>query len=175
MSSHGVPHEARHSEDDMAKKVGLLAALMAIGLTMVTIASHRTHTHSIVARAHANDQWSYYQSKKIKSHNLELGLDLVEVQALKGEGVDRMTRRYAEEKVRYDAEARDIQAKAESLEHESHHAEAQALRFDLAEGLFEIALVMSSLYFLAHRKIFPAVGVLGGIAGAVLGVLGLLV
>jgi hypothetical protein len=141
---------------------------------MVTIASHRMHTHSIVARAHANDFWSFYQSKKIKYHNLELGLDLVEAQGLKGEGVERMAKKYAEDKARYDADAKEIKVKAEEKEKESEHAEAQALRFDLAEGLFEIGLVMSSLYFLAHRKVFPAVGLLGGLAGTILGVLGMI-
>jgi hypothetical protein len=29
--SHGVPHEAQHTEDQFAKKVGLLAALLGTG------------------------------------------------------------------------------------------------------------------------------------------------
>jgi hypothetical protein len=172
--SHGVPHEAQHTEDLMAKKVGLLAALLAIGLTMVTIASHRTHTHGIVARSEANDQWAYYQSKKVKYHNLELGIDLIAAGGLKGEAADKISQRYAAERERYDGEAKEIKREAEKKDRESQHAEHQALRFDLAEGLFEIGLVMSSLYFLAHRKIFPAIGLLGGIAGVVLGILGIL-
>ena len=148
MSNHGVPHEAGHTEETAAKKVGLLAAVLAIGLTLVTILSHRSHTHAIMSRSEANDLWAYYQSKRIKFHNLELGLDLMSVQAARGE--------------------------AREKEKESGQAERRAFRFDLAEGLFEIGLVMSSLFFLAHRRIFPLIGFLGGLAGTALGIFGLL-
>lgn len=172
MSSHGVPHEAHHTEDDGAKKVGVLAAVLAIGLTIVTIASHRTHTLSIVARSEANDKWSFYQSKRIKFHSLELGLDLIALQGPKGEVSEKMSERYTSEKERQAREGQEIRVQAEEKEKESRHAEEKALRFDIAEGLFEIGLVMSSLFFLAHRKIFPVIGVLGGLAGIVLGILG---
>lgn len=172
--SHGVPHEAHHTEDRMAKRVGLLAALLAIGLTMVTIASHRTHTHGIVARSEANDLWAYFQSKRIKYHTVELGLDLITAQGLKGEAAEKVQEKLTAEKERQKAESEKIKEQAQEKEQESQHAEHKALRFDFAEGLFEIGLVMSSMYFLAHRKIFPAIGLLGGLAGAVLGVLGVL-
>jgi hypothetical protein len=172
--SHGVPHEAHGTEDSTARKVGLLAALLAIGLTLVTIASHRTHTHGIVARSEANDHWAFYQSKKIKYHNLELGIDLIVAQGLQGDPAQKILKKYEGDRERYDAEAKEIRKKAEEKEREAEHAEHRALRFDLAEGLFEIGLVMSSLFFLAHRKLFPVIGLLGGIAGSVLGILGLL-
>jgi hypothetical protein len=170
MSNHGVPHEAHGGEDSTGKKVGLLAALLAIGLTVVTIASHRTHTHGIVARSEANDQWAFYQSKRMKFHNLELGIDLITAQGLKGEAAEKIVQKYALDRERYDGEAKAIREKAEQKEKESEHAERRALRFDLAEGLFEIGLVMSSLYFLARRKLFPTIGLLGGLAGLGLGI-----
>src|SRR5690349_15818909 len=113
MSSHGVPHEAQHGDDLTGKKVGLLAALLAIGLTLVTIASHRTHTHGIVARSEANDQWAFYQAKKIRFHNLELGIDLITAQGLKGEAAEKVLQRYGAERERYEHEAREIKEKAE--------------------------------------------------------------
>jgi len=174
MSSHGVPHEAQHTADQTAKRVGLLAALLAIGLTMVTIASHRTHTHGIVARSEANDLWAHFQSKRIKYHTMELGLDLIAAQGLKGEAAEKIQEKFAAEKERQAKESEKIKEQAQEKEKESTHAEHKALRFDFAEGLFEIGLVMSSMFFLAHRKIFPIIGLLGGLAGTALGVLGVL-
>jgi hypothetical protein len=174
MSSHGVPHEAQHTADQAAKRVGLLAALLAIGLTMVTIASHRTHTHGIVARSEGNDLWAYYQSKRIKYHTMELGLDLIAAQGLKGEAAEKIQEKFAAEKERQMKEGEKIKEQAQEKDKDSAHAEHQALRYDLAEGLFELGLVMSSMFFLAHRKIFPLIGLLGGLAGTVLGVLGVL-
>ncbi len=172
--SHGVPHEAEHSPDPMAKRVGVLAGLLAIGLTIVTIASHRTHTHAIVARSEANDLWAYFQSKRIKFHTQELGLDLLTAQGLKGEAAEKVMKKFETEKERQGGESEKIKEQAKEKEKESDHAEHRALRYDIAEGLFEIGLVMASMYFLAHRKIFPVIGILGGLAGAILGILGLL-
>src|SRR5437773_914212 len=151
MSDHGVPHEAHHTQDLWAKRVGLLAALLAIGLTLATIASHRTHTHGIVARAEANDLWAYFQSKRIKYHTIELGLDLIGLQPATDPSL-KLTQKYVAEKEKQAADAEKIKKQAEEKETESKAAEHRALRFDFSEGIFEIALVMSSLYFLSHRK-----------------------
>jgi hypothetical protein len=175
MSSHGVPHEAHDTEDTIGKKVGLLAALLAIGLTMVTIASHRTHTHGIVARSEANDKWAYFQAKRIKFHTVELGIDLLSAQGLKGEVAEKLLVKYGGEKERLKTDADKIMKEAEEKEAESKHAEIKALRFDFAEGLFEIGLVMSSLYFLSRKKLFPGIGFLAGAAGVILGVVGVFV
>lgn len=172
--SHGVPHEAQHTEDLTGKKVGLQAALLAIGLTLVTIASHRTHTHAIVARSEANDLWAYFQSKRIKLHTEELGLDLLAAQGLKGEAADPVRKKFEDERERQARESEKVREQAKEKEGESERAEHRGLRFDLAEGLFEIGLVMSSMYFLARRRIFPVLGLLGGLAGGILGVVAFL-
>ena len=57
--------------DPMGQKVGVLAAVLAVALAVVSIASHRAHTLAVVEKSEANDQWSFYQSKRIKFHSLE--------------------------------------------------------------------------------------------------------
>jgi len=49
------------------------------------------------------------------------------------------------------------------------------LRYDLGEGLLEIALVLSSLYFIARKMLFPVVSIVAGIAGLIVAVTGLLI
>jgi hypothetical protein len=39
------------------------------------------------------------------------------------------------------------------------------LRFDFGEGLLEIGLVLSSLYFIARSTLFPIVGVISALIG----------
>jgi len=48
------------------------------------------------------------------------------------------------------------------------------LRFDLGEGLLELGLVLSSLYFLSKRKFFPLFGALAALAGTIVGLSGVL-
>ena len=72
-----IHHESEHAIDPMGQRVGVLAALLAVVLAIVSIASHRTHTEAIMQKSSANDAWAHYQSTRVKFHNLELGESLV--------------------------------------------------------------------------------------------------
>src|SRR6476660_5152718 len=74
-----IHHEGDGALDRRGQQVGLLAAMIAVALGVVTIASHREHTAGVLLKAEANDRWSFYQSKRIKFHSLELGADLLGV------------------------------------------------------------------------------------------------
>jgi len=170
-------HQEHEVENDPSgKKIGILAAVLAVFLAMVTIESHRAHTAGILLKTEANDQWNFYQAKKIKSHNLELGEDLIALLAAKGDGAAaKKLDEYRSGVQRYERESKEISAGAEEKEKEASHAERQALRFDFGEGLLEIGLVLSSLYFISRRMLFPVIGVLAGLAGIAIAATGLLV
>src|ERR1051326_7445567 len=72
-----IHHESEGAPDPVGQKVGVLAAVLAVALAIVTIASHRAHTDAVLLKTEANDRWSFYQSKRIKLHSLELGEQLV--------------------------------------------------------------------------------------------------
>ena len=121
-------HTGHHAEDDpVGKRVGFQVGVIGIVLAVVTIAAHRQHTAAVIYRTEANDQWSYYQAKKIREHVSSVAADLVSV-------LDP--------------------SKA-----------AAALRFDLGEGFLELGLVLSSLYFLGRRPMFPLAGGLAAVVG----------
>ncbi len=52
--------------------------------------------------------------------------------------------------------------------------EDRALRYDVGEGLIEIGLVLSSLYFVSKKTYFPIIGVIAGAAGIVIAATALL-
>jgi hypothetical protein len=170
---HGHGHEG-HADDPLSKKIGVQAALLAVMLAIVTILSHRAHTEGVMEKAEANDMWSYYQATKIKHHNLELGTDLIVALGAKGEAADKIVEKYKGEKEKYDKRAEEIKEKAEHAGKLAKHAEEQASKFDLGEGLLEIGLVMSSLYFISHKKMFPIIGLFSALAGIAMGAWGLL-
>jgi hypothetical protein len=166
----GHPHEG----DETGKRVGIMVGLIGIVLAVVTIASHREHTAAVVLKTEANDQWSYYQAKKIREHVSGVGQTL-----LRSLATDPAKAKLGEEKLsadrdRYAHEAIEIQKLAEEKEAETRRAEGCALRFDLGEGFLELGLVLSSLYFLARKAIFPVGGLIAALVGAVFGALGLL-
>jgi len=170
-----IHHEGAEAADEFGKRVGALAAVIAIFLAGVTISSHRAHTAAVVEKTEANDQWSFYQSKRTRLHNYELGKDLIRLTAPKNEESEAVIAKYDKEITRYTKETEEIQNKANEANDASKLSEKRALRFDLGEGFLELGLVLSSLYFLSKKKLFPLIGLIGAILGTVLGVMGYLI
>jgi hypothetical protein len=170
-----IHHEGGHESDPLGQKVGVLAAVLAVMLAIVTIASHRTHTAAIIHKSTANDEWSHYQSTRVKFHNLELGQSLLTILGAKGENADKMAADYAAQMKKYGDQGKDIQSKARDLDGRTERDENRALRYDIGEGLLEIGLVLSSMYFISKKKYFPVMGLGAGIGGIAIAVTGLFV
>ena len=170
-----IHHEAGHAIDAMGQRVGVLAAILAVALAIVTISSHRTHTDAIIYKSTANDKWAQYQAGRVKFHSLELGENLVDVIGLTGERANHMLAESKRQKSKYEKEGKEIMEEARRADEAAEASEHRAVRFDFGEGLLEIALVVTSLYFISHKKMFPVIGVVAGIAGGVLALIGVFV
>jgi hypothetical protein len=160
--------------DPLGQKVGVLAAVLAVALAVVSIASHRAHTAAVVERSEANDQWSLYQSNRIKFHSLELGVDLINVIGHEKPDAEKTIARYETQEKKYEDESKKVKDEATKKEQETLHTEDKALRYDLGEGMLEIGVVMASLYFIARKKLFPVVSLIFGVLGIVVAVSGAL-
>lgn len=170
-----IHHESEHSIDPAGQRVGVLAALLAVGLAVVTIASHRAHTEGVLLKTEANDQWALHQSKRLKLHTLELGEDLIGALGAKNDSAAKVLQRYGREKKRYEEDAKRAQEHAEEKVHEGNRIEARALRYDFGEGLLEIGLVLTSLYFISRKNLFPVTGIAAGLIGAAVAITGLFI
>ncbi|HLY16940.1 MAG TPA: DUF4337 domain-containing protein [Bryobacteraceae bacterium] len=169
-----IHHEEGNEHDPIGKKVGILAALLAVFLAVVTIMSHRTHTEAIIKKSDSVDEWQHYQSSRLKYHNLELGERLIEALEASGPKAQQHLEQIRKEKEKYTEQAKELQEKAEGKTQESEAAERRALHYDFGEGLLEIALVLSSLYFISRKMLFPIIGVIAGVAGIIIAATGLL-
>jgi len=154
--------------DPRGQKVGVLAAVLAVILAVVSIASHRAHTLAVVERSEANDQWSLYQSNRIKFHSLELGVDLVNLLGHDKPGAQQTVSRYETEEKKYENESKEVKEEARRKEAETLYTEARALRYDLGEGMLEIGVVLASLYFIARKNLFPVISLAFGILGSMI-------
>ena len=173
MSEIEIHHEHGHDADPYGRRIGVLVGVIGILLAGVTIASHREHTAAVIHKTEANDQWSFYQAKKIRAQVLDVGVSLATSLGKHADTKDSIAKMTAER----DHEAQDaqgIQDEAKAREAESSRAEQRALRFDLGEGLLELGLVLTSLYFLSKKKSFPVFGITAAACGLVAAVLGAL-
>lgn len=161
-----------HAADPNTRRVGILVGVVGILLSVVTIASHRAHTDAVIHRTEANDQWSYYQAKKIRENTEEVALSLMASLGTDPAKTESVGRKLEAARLRYAADAEKIQDDARAKDKETEKEEHRALYFDVGEGLLELGLVLCSLFFLARKVFFPVFGVLAGLAGTILGVIG---
>jgi hypothetical protein len=163
-----------HAADPHTRRVGILVALVGVLLSVVTISSHRAHTKAVIYRTESNDQWSYYQAKKIRENTEEVALALMQAIGAEAAKTEALSRKLEAARSKYAADAENIQDEARSKDAQTDIEERRALRFDIGEGLLELGLVLCSLYFLARKSFFPLLGVLCSVAGTVMGVSGFL-
>lgn len=163
-----------HAADPNTRRVGILVGVVGILLSVVTIASHRAHTQAVIHRTESNDQWSYYQAKKIREYTAEVALSVMQTLSTDASKTDAAVHKLEAARAKYAADAERIQEDARAKDKESAVEEHRALYFDIGEGLLELGLVLCSLFFLARKLFFPIFGVLSSIAGTVMGVLGFL-
>ncbi|MGO9931816.1 MAG: DUF4337 family protein [Steroidobacteraceae bacterium] len=163
------PH---HAADPHTRRVGILVGVVGILLSVITIASHRAHTQAVIHRTESNDQWSYYQAKKIREYTSEAALGLIQALGSDPAKTEAPAHKLEAARAKYAADAEKIQDDAHAKDEETLIEEKRALRFDIGEGLLELGLVLCSLYFLARKAFFPVFGVLSSIAGTAMGVTG---
>jgi hypothetical protein len=169
-----IHQEHEHGADPLGRNVGVMASVLAVLLAVVSIASHRTHTAAIIHKTESNDLWSEYQAGRVKLHTTELGENMVHLLGAKGEGAEKMLAQYAGQKKKYEEQSEKIQEQAKNADEAAEADEHRALRYDLGEGLLEIGLVLSSLYFISRKKMFPVLGGIAGLAGAAVALTGFL-
>jgi Domain of unknown function (DUF4337) len=161
-----------HAADPNTRRVGILVGVVGILLSVVTIASHRAHTEAVIHRTESNDQWTYYQAKKIRENTEEVALALMQSLGTDASKTDAVVHKLEAARAKYASDAEKIQEEARSKDKETDKEEHRALYFDIGEGLLELGLVLCSLFFLARKVFFPVFGVLSSIAGTAMGILG---
>jgi hypothetical protein len=172
-----LKENAEHgSEERSLAPVTLTMAILAVLVASVTLLGHRAHTEEVLLQTRAADQWAYYQAKEIRRRNYELFIQELSIFTLQDPTHIAATKeKYEKEVERYTEELKDIQAEAKKAEDEVKVEESRADRFDLGEVLLEAALVICSITLLTRKRIFWYFGICLGLAGIVVGVLGLLI
>ena len=161
-----------HAADPNSRRVGILVGIVGIFLSVVTIASHRAHTKAVIYRTEANDDWAYYQAKKIRENTSDVAATLLSSLAADPAKAAASLQKLESARQKYADDAVGLQSEAKGKEALTETEEQRALKFDIGEGLLELGLVLCSLFFLARNNLFPLFGTLSAAAGIVLGIWG---
>lgn len=178
-------HAEHGSHESALRPVAFTMAVLAVLVAVTTVLGHRTHTEAVldqtraaVEQNRATDQWGEYQAKKNRAYDTQLAGELMKVAPLADkESAAKITKSYAEHEAKWaddlnqvEASAREEEKKVKEFEADVEAAEKRANRFDLAEALLEIGLVITSVTLLTRSRIYWYMG-LGfsvlGVASAV--------
>ncbi len=175
--AHELSERAEHGREHAElAPVSLTMAILAVFVAAVSLLGHRAHTEELLLQSKASDQWAYYQAKNIRRHTYEFLLDFLAAgEPAKDERAAVVREKYKKEVERYKNEQKEIEAEARKLEQETNAERRKADRFDLGEGLLEIALVIVSITLMTRRRGYWLFGIALGVAGVVVAATGLLV
>ncbi len=160
-------HESIHEEYERTEnkwilRVALTAALLAVFAAIASLYAGHHANEAMLEQIKASDQWSYYQSKSIKSMLLKSKTDLIQA-------LDKQADAKDEEKLAaYAQELKEIEDKARESEHSSH--EHLTRHIDLAKAVtaFQIAIAICAISALTKRKWLWYLSIVSGCGGLVL-------
>ncbi|MGA2483332.1 MAG: DUF4337 domain-containing protein [Candidatus Acidiferrales bacterium] len=161
-------HES-HSSDPQSLRVSLTISILAVVMAGVTLLGHRAHTEEVLLQQRASDQWAFYQAKNIRRHQDEAFANLLNtLQASDASQAHSAAAKYSTEAQRYDKDKDEISGEARKLESERDIERRRADRFDIGEGLLEVAIVLASVTLLTRRRVFWFGGTVLGLAGVLI-------
>jgi hypothetical protein len=168
-------HE-HHGEEPWTLPVAITINILAVFVAMATLLGHRASTEEILKQSESTDQWAYYQAKNIRLHEMQNASDLISVMSpVEKQKVEALQAKYRKEIERYEKEKDEISEKAKELETERTQLSRREDRFDAAEVILEIGLIICSLTLLTRRKYFWYSGMVVGVFGFLVGITGFLV
>lgn len=151
--------------DPYGIKVKVLTALLAVLLTFLTIATHRTQSLTTKLQKDAATLWSQYQSKRIRDYQLSINSELIQIVAPGKKAAQAALDQFNEQHKTYQTELNTLAVNARDKENQAERTHNQALWLEDSIGMVEISLVLCSLYFIANKRIFPLFGILMAILG----------
>jgi len=161
-------HAEHSAHESSMRPVAFTMSVVAVLVAVTTVLGHRSSTDVILFQNQATDVWNQYQAHKIRSYNTSLAQDLLTVTAVSDKaGAEKLAKGYADHMKKWDTEEKQEQDQAEALQGKVEQAEAHEDRFDLAEALLEIGLVISSVTLLTKSRIYWYLGMVFSVAGMV--------
>jgi len=140
------------------RRVALVTAIYAVFLAITSLGGNKAMKEMLLAQQQASDQWSFYQAKVIREHLYRNEKNRMEAELLeRGASMkpevrkhyENLLKKMGEEEGRYNAEKKEIQKEAKSLEKERDVNRTKDPYFDFAEVLLQISIVLASIAILA--------------------------
>ncbi len=162
-------HAEHGAHESAMRPVAFTMSVLAVLVAVTTVLGHRTHTEAILYQNQTTDQWNEYQAHKIRAYETQLTTDLLSVVTIADkQAADKLAKSYADHQKKWADDLKAESDQAEGLQRRVERAEARADRFDLAEALLEIGLVITSVTLLTRSRMYWYLGLVFSLLGVVL-------
>jgi hypothetical protein len=157
--------------------VAVTVALVSVFMSVTKVKDDNIVQAMLQTKSDAVDSWNEYQSKKLKHHMAELGLNQVQALRVIGQGkgaalLDAQQKQYQDTITRYSAEEAEIMKKAKAHEKAYDDMNYRDDQFDLSDAALSISLAMLAVASLTNSAnllylswAFAGFGGLMGFAG----------
>ena len=156
---------AEAGEGESLTRIALAISILAVLVALVTVLGHGPANDALLMQSRANDQWGEYQAKKIRQDNLTVVVDQMMLQASPSAATQVKMAEYKAHIEKWTKDLEESQAKAREDEAEVKLAERKGSRFDVAEAMLQISVVLASITLLTRKKTFFLLGVVLGVVG----------
>ena len=159
--------------------VAISVAIISVFMAITKVKDDNIVQAMLQAKSDAVDTWNEYQSKKIKQHMAELGLNQVRaLQVLtQGKGsveLSSQQKRYQDSISRYQAEEDALSKKAKGFEKQYDDLNYRDDQFDLSDATLSISLAMLAISALTGKRKLLALAWLFACSGLFMGLAGLM-
>lgn len=162
------------------KRIALLIALLALVLAFSEIGGKNAEQEAVAKNIEASNLWAFFQAKTIRGTTVRTAAEALEVElaGITDETArQRLSKRIESWKqtvARYDSEPetnegrKELAARANATEAQRDIAAARDDKFDIASGLIQIAIVISSAAIITGVGLLAFTGALLGLVGIAL-------
>ena len=155
-----------HEDNPLTIPVSVTLSILAVLVAISTLMGHRSSKEELLLQTQETDQWAYYQSRNDGLRFMEERLYMLDTFPV----VDKEKASQAREKAtqgaeRYTKEKAEAKEKAEELKNERAVIARKGDRYEGAEVLLEIALILTSFTLITKKKFFWFAGSLLGLIG----------
>ena len=171
---------AEASSNPFKTYCALLVSVLAMVLAVCNLGGSNTGKDAMMNNILASNMYSFYQAKNVRQTQYKLAVDELEIQ-LAADKLSPASKQLLQDKVaaykktieRYESEPengegkKELMARAKAYEHERDTALKKDPWFDYAEGLLQLAIVLTSVAIITGRHSMAYVSFLLGIVGSV--------
>jgi len=155
-------------QEKWMRGVAVTTTVLAVMTAIVSARSNTCTANTQLLTSEEAMKWQYYQSKSIKVQLIDVKKNILEEQLLSAataeqkKSIEDRMKAFDVDATKYDQQKNDLEVQAKSLGKQKKVVGKQGFEYMIAVVFFQIAIMLSSVSALLHRKSLWFIGLFFG-------------